>query len=128
MMKLNLGRIIVKYAAGELSGKKSNVMGRKGGRWMRKIELMHKLFGRSKQGLLCKECSHFYRRKASDTLVRKCEVYGDSCSEATDWNASYIGCGLAPNVPYTGRPVKELVTPDRQKRQGAETEGQISLF
>lgn len=95
---------------------------------MRKIELMHKLFGRSKQGLLCRECSHFYRRKASDTTVRKCEVYGDSCSEATDWNASYMGCGLAPDIPYTGSPVVKMVTPERQKKPELEIDGQISLF
>lgn len=95
---------------------------------MRKIDLMHKLFGKSRNGLLCSECKHFYRKDARGTLRRKCEVYGDSNSEATDWKATYPACGLAPDKPYSGKPVVELSSRGKEPAKPLEVDGQISFF
>lgn len=75
---------------------------------MRKIELMHHLFG-TKTGF-CKDCGHFYRKQYGGTY-RKCEVYGDSCG---DWKQSE-GCKMelqaakanGLEVLYYGQVVKD---------------------
>lgn len=91
---------------------------------MKKIELMHHLFG-IKTGF-CKDCEHFYRKQYSGTY-RKCKVYGDSCGEGTDWKATYMACGLYPDVPYNGRKVVELVKRGKIKELESPLEGQIKM-
>ena len=91
---------------------------------MRKIELMHYLFG-TKTGF-CKDCEHFYRKQYSGTY-RKCEVYGDSCGEGTDWKATYLACGLYPDMPYNGRKVVELAKRGKTKELESPLEGQIKI-
>lgn len=59
---------------------------------LRKIDAMHSLFGKS-PGKRCKDCPHLFRR-TYDRSYYKCEVYGDSCSFATDWAQSWEACGL----------------------------------
>ena len=95
---------------------------------VRKIELMHQMFGRSSSGL-CKECSHFGRIRVGDRkLVRKCEVYGVTASEASDWCASYPACGLF-NTDYVGRNVIDFVRPEKKKEIDSEPiDGQITLL
>jgi len=57
-------------------------------------------------------------------------VYGISNGAGTDWKASYIGCGLAPDKPYDGRPVVQLVgsNGDRKQKIDEPITGQMSLF
>ena len=74
----------------------------------RKIELMHEMFGKNEK-YCCAECDHFRKISYHDKTYRKCEVYGLTRSEATDWKASNVACGLAPNKTYTGRNVVEMV-------------------
>ena len=63
----------------------------------RKIHAMHKRFGTC--GLLrCKGCCHLIGGKYHDRQYYKCELYGLSHSEATDWRLSYQACGMY-NVP-----------------------------
>lgn len=59
---------------------------------LRKIDAMHSLFGKS-PGKRCKDCPHLFRR-TYDRAYYKCDVYGDSCSVATDWAQSWEACGL----------------------------------
>lgn len=94
----------------------------------RKIDLMHKMFGKTEQ--VCKECDHFLRVRYRGKLYRKCEVYSVSYSEASDWNASYQACGLFNKpYPYEGNPIIRYVTPDRNVDVGHEPlDGQIDFF
>ena len=78
----------------------------------RKIELMHEMFGKNEK-YCCAECDHFRKINYHDKTYRKCEVYGLTRSEATDWKASNVACGLAPDKTYMGRNVVEMVTPHK---------------
>ena len=63
----------------------------------RKIQAMHKRFGTC--GVLqCRDCSHLISGEYHDKRYHKCELYGLSHSEATDWRLSYQACGMY-NVP-----------------------------
>lgn len=64
---------------------------------LRKIEKMHQLFGTTPKEK-CKTCSHLH---GGVNDYRKCLVYGNSRSEATDWALSWDACGLW-NKPYNG--------------------------
>lgn len=59
---------------------------------IRKIEAMHTLFGADESGR-CADCDHLCS-KMYDRRYYKCEIYGDSNSEATDWAKSWTACGL----------------------------------
>ena len=60
---------------------------------VRKIDLMHQLFGKC-DGHRCGECSNFVSGRYHDTILRKCEVYGLTHSEATDWAKRWEACGM----------------------------------
>lgn len=99
----------------------------------RKIDLMHKMFGKTEQ--VCKNCDHFLcdhflRGRYRDRVYRKCEVYGVTSSEASDWNAFYQACGLFNKpYPYEGNPIIHCVTPDRKAEVDNEPlEGQLDLL
>ena len=72
----------------------------------RKIDLMHKCFGRF-PGHTCGECSNLHERRY-DKVYRKCTVYGISASEATDWAKRWEACGIF-NKEYCGEPIVRLV-------------------
>ena len=57
---------------------------------MRKHPLMIQTFGESTG--LCKDCPYLMRLEGS-RVYYKCQVYGSSGSEATDWALSYPACG-----------------------------------
>jgi len=64
-----------------------------------------------------------------DKTYRKCIAYGDSCSEATDWNANFEGCGLF-NKPFDAekrRPLVEVLKSRSRGRDFEIDEGQIRL-
>lgn len=94
----------------------------------RKIDLMHQMFGKTEQ--VCKSCDHFLLERYRDRVYRKCEVYGVTNSEASDWNASYQACGLFNKpYPYKGNPIIRYVTPDRKIEVDNEPlEGQLDLL
>ena len=87
---------------------------------MRKIELMHKMFGIADG--TCKECINF---KPANGGYSKCRIYGKSHSEATDWNRNYPACGKK-NKTYHGGAVVKLVRPNYPKAE--DFEGQIRIF
>lgn len=74
---------------------------------IKKIDLMHKLFG-TVPDRYCKECPHLESYTASRKWY-KCGVYGNTCSEATDWRLKYKACGMIDIPIYAGTPiVKQL--------------------
>ena len=91
-----------------------------------KIEKMHYLFGKSDGK--CKNCEHYSTFKYHDKSYRKCEVYGITQSEASDWKAGYGACGLFPNKenPY-GRNIIELRI-GAEKKTEEQIDGQMTLF
>ena len=59
---------------------------------IRKIDLMHRLFGIADGK--CGNCCHFVQGRYHDRILRKCEVYGLTHSEASDWAKRWQACGL----------------------------------
>ena len=57
---------------------------------------------------MCKECcnliTNFYDKK-----YFKCRIYGNSCSEATDWRLKYEACGMF-NKGWSGGDIVRLVS------------------
>ena len=63
----------------------------------RKIHAMHKRFGTC--GVFrCKDCDHLLKNRPTNRVCYKCELYGDTSSEATDWRLAYQACGMY-NMP-----------------------------
>lgn len=94
----------------------------------RKIEAMHEAYGMHPN--LCKVCDHF--RKCTTRAGRtyfKCEAYGDSASESTDWRANWTACGLfnQPLHPELHTPMIERLKRAERKEPEGPVEGQISL-
>lgn len=89
----------------------------------RKIELMHSLFGMGTN--ICKNCLHFQRYQYRAKSYSKCDVYGDTRSEATDWTGKYVSCGMF-GKEYTGKEVVRVVQPTRTQED--QMPGQMSLF
>ena len=91
-----------------------------------KIALMHQFFGKGEG--VCKDCNHFLREQYRSKTYRKCDVYGITNSEASDWKASYQACGLF-NKEYNGRDMIYFVTPERKHEIDNEPlDGQIDLL
>jgi hypothetical protein len=88
---------------------------------MKKDELMRSMFGCGKG--TCKDCyhltEHFYSRK-----YFKCEVYGYSASEATDWRQKFPACGLK-NIATDKHEIYKYAKPDKKE---SVAEGQLKLF
>ena len=87
---------------------------------MKKNELMYSIFGRGKG--TCADCSHLRKYTANRTYY-KCDVYGLSNSEATDWRLKYPACGII-NKFTSYEDVYKLAKEEKQEIP----EGQISLF
>lgn len=77
---------------------------------LRKIDLMHREFGFS-PGNKCKTCDNLIVQQANRRYY-KCEVYGATDSEASDWRLSYDACGMY-NKEYDGGDMIRLVRPDK---------------
>lgn len=93
---------------------------------IKKIERMYALFGMREDGR-CRDCQHYVRYRYHNKPYRKCEVYGVTNSEASDWTGKYTACGLYPDKPYKGDIEVIKVSVDR-KRPEKQIEGQLSLF
>ena len=59
----------------------------------RKIAAMHKLYGTCGV-FVCKQCKHLDTYKYRDRSYSKCELYGDSRGESTDWRQAWRACGM----------------------------------
>ena len=88
---------------------------------MRKIDLMHNMFGLSPtEKDICRNCRNLM---GEPNTYFKCTVYGQSRSEATDWVKKWRGCGMF-NKEYTGLPVKRMAGAEKDDIQ---CEGQLSF-
>lgn len=95
----------------------------------RKIDLMHLVFGKKsgKGQFICGECSNFIRYRYGNKFFRKCVVYGDTRSEASDWAKKYEACGMF-NQEYNGRLIIELVKHNSCAVPEPLLDGQIVFF
>ena len=94
---------------------------------LRKINLMHRLFGIC-EGHACRECSNLVKGRYHDRTLCKCRVYGMTHSEASDWAGRWYACGMF-NKPWDKQPVMREVVPNRKQRGTDNTpmDGQIRM-
>lgn len=94
---------------------------------LRKIALMYKFFGK-RYGHTCGECRNLVKGRYHDRILTKCEVYGLTHSEASDWAGRWQACGMF-NLTWDKQPVIREVVPERKQKEADNTplEGQISL-
>ena len=95
---------------------------------IRKIELMHRQFGRC-EAHLCGECGNLVSGRYHNKNYRKCKIYGLTHSEASDWAKRWTACGMF-NRAYTGRPIINLVRPEKKTADIAldePLEGQLKM-
>jgi hypothetical protein len=87
---------------------------------------MYQLYGYAEHGR-CKECQHFKKYRYRDKQYQKCEIYGITNSEASDWVGKNPACGLFPDKQYKGdREVIRITQPT--KKEDEQIPGQLSLF
>ena len=93
---------------------------------IRKIDLMHRQFGFS-PGHKCQYCDNLIVQQANRRYY-KCEVYGVTDSEASDWRLSYDACGMYNKV-WFGNEIIRMVRPcSPTKKTVPPIEGQENLF
>lgn len=94
---------------------------------IRKIDLMHRIFGVS-DGHTCRECSNLVKGRYHDRIITKCKVYGMTHSKATDWAGRWLACG-AFNREISRGPVFREAIPARKRKEVENTpiEGQVRM-
>lgn len=94
----------------------------------RKIFAMHERFGTC-GALRCKDCNHLVGGKYHDRQLYKCELYGLTHSEATDWRLSYQACGMfgIEQDMNTWVPILEQIKHESRKADELLIEGQIRM-
>lgn len=95
---------------------------------LRKIDLMHRLFGKC-HGHTCGECSSLVVFNYHSRTYRKCKSYGVTDSEASDWAKRWLACGLF-NKPWKDKNIMRLVRPtrkDKEEMKNTPLDGQISM-
>ncbi len=100
---------------------------------IKKIDAMHSLYGVRQKMIdgrpaVCGDCPHYHSGRYHDRILRKCEAYGMTHSEATDWKRSNEPCGLI-DLPLPNDFVPVI---DRLKHERIQIEkpipGQITMF
>ena len=95
---------------------------------LRKIDAMHSLFGIVGDAT-CKICPHIRGNWAGNRHVYKCEAYGDTASEATDWRLWYPACNLIfVNLKKDYVPVIERIKHGARGSHGEPIPGQMTMF
>ena len=91
---------------------------------MKNIEIMHSMFGELPEHK-CGECSnlvtHTYNRS-----YNKCLVWGQSCSESSDWRKKWTACGMFCK-DYDGTTIKDYVKHSPKAYNDVQIEGQMRL-
>lgn len=94
----------------------------------RKIDAMHQFYGKDPEERKCAECEFLLHGRYHDKWYYKCEVYGCSHSESTDWRKSYGACGLIGKAfPEGDTRIKDVVSRERPKEE-EPMPGQLSMF
>lgn len=91
---------------------------------MRKISAMYRLSGGTDPTHQCVECCNCKRFQRGSRKVYKCMLYGNTDSEASDWNAMSTACKLF-NMQH--RPLPEAAREIPPDEDGAIA-GQMSIF
>lgn len=91
----------------------------------RKISAMHDLFGMDPLHK-CKDCKYLCSYEANRKWY-KCQVYGVTNSEATDWRLSYMACGLYPDKQYDGKPIIEMLKHQQRMKPESQIDGQMEF-
>jgi len=92
----------------------------------RKIFAMHKRFGTC-GAFRCKDCDHLIGGKYHDRQLYKCELYGLSHSEATDWRLSWIACGRFNEQVNTDLYTPIIKTLSHRREPEPPLEGQMDI-
>ena len=93
---------------------------------MNGIEFMHNFFGSGHPSNKCGTCSHLVSVIANRKYF-KCECFGNTNSEASDWRKKYPSCALY-NMTYNGVAGIEIKKHMKKPKIDVQCEGQISLF
>ena len=92
----------------------------------RKIEAMHILYGKAEG--CCRDCPHLVSGRYHDRILTKCEAYGLTHSEATDWRKKWECCGLQNRDLPDELPVIERLKRERNAFSvPVQIEGQIGI-
>ena len=94
---------------------------------LRKIDAMHKEYGRL-ENKKCADCCNLSSYRQSKVWY-KCEAYGVSNSEATDWAKKNVACGLF-GVSFTEMKRTPLIQKLKRSKKQVDNEplkGQITL-
>ena len=70
---------------------------------VRKIDLMHRFFGKD-EAHTCGECNNLCSYRYRGKTYRKCEIYGVTNSEASDWAKRWTACGSGLATPASAAP------------------------
>ena len=93
----------------------------------RKIDVMHTMFG-VLEDKRCEDCSNLHKYYYRGMNLRKCAVYGETHSEASDWRKKYIACGLF-NKKWSGRDIIRLKQMGKREADAEQPiEGQITII
>ena len=90
------------------------------------IEFMHQFFGSGHPSNKCGTCKNLTSYTANRKYF-KCEIYGNTNSEASDWRLKYPSCTMY-NMPYDGVPGIEIKKHMQRPKEETQCEGQMSLF
>lgn len=94
---------------------------------MKKIELMRKYFGNGPEGKKCKECVNCVKVRQADRQYRKCEVYGVTGSESSDWAGRWDACGHFGKEPEEGD-IPVIKWKKNGTRKNEQLDGQTSML
>lgn len=90
----------------------------------RKIKAMHMEYGKN-ESHRCGDCCNLSSYTQCKTWY-KCMAYGDSRSEATDWEKRNVACGLF-NVPFDGIPLIQKLKRNAKQMMDDPIDGQIAM-
>ena len=94
---------------------------------VRKIEAMYLFYGK-REGHVCRECCNYVRGRYHDRALRKCEAYGLTHSEASDWTGKWTACGhFGQPFREWEQPLIEVLKSGRRAMADAPIAGQIAF-
>ena len=87
---------------------------------------MHKLFGEIPDRK-CKECQYLVSYTANRKYY-KCDVYGNTSSEASEWRLKWTACGMIDIPIYDGAPIiNQVRLLNWRPKEKEQIEGQLVL-
>ena len=92
---------------------------------LKKIDAMHARFGTADG--ICGDCPHFVEGLYHDKKLFKCEGYGLTHSEATDWRKRWPACGMKDLPLPDEPPVFDLIKGQRECVPQAQCDGQTEM-